>query len=63
MNHELSYSKKSYFKIRSKEGEYTKISFRVNNVINSISRSLKGSTIRLDEMIESNDDKITIEDH
>ncbi|CAD8091417.1 unnamed protein product [Paramecium primaurelia] len=63
MNHELSYSKKSYFKIRSKEGEYTKISFRINNQINSISRSLKGSTIRLDEIVESYDDKVIIEDH
>ncbi|CAK87890.1 unnamed protein product (macronuclear) [Paramecium tetraurelia] len=66
MNHELSYSKKSYFKIRSKEGEYTKISFRINNQMHSSSRSLKGSTIRFDEIPESGnlyDERITVEDH
>ncbi|CAD8114665.1 unnamed protein product [Paramecium sonneborni] len=66
MCHELSYSKKSYFKIRSKEGEYTKISFRVNNQIHSIVRSLKESSIRLNEIVDSvssNGEIITLEDH
>jgi len=31
MSNELAYSKKSYFKIRSKEGLFTKVSFRINN--------------------------------
>ncbi|CAD8054513.1 unnamed protein product [Paramecium primaurelia] len=66
MSQELAYSKKSYFKIRSREGEYTKISFRVNNQINSIARSLQGSTIKLDYIGETenqNDENAIVEDH
>ncbi|CAD8096992.1 unnamed protein product [Paramecium sonneborni] len=66
ISHELSYSKKSYFKIRSKEGEYTKMSFRINNQYNTIARSLKDSMIKQNDIVESvsiNGDRVTIEDH
>ncbi|CAD8201122.1 unnamed protein product [Paramecium octaurelia] len=53
MSNELAYSKKSYFKIRSKEGQFTKVSFRINNQITSYSLGPKISSIKIDHIISS----------
>ncbi|CAD8180840.1 unnamed protein product [Paramecium pentaurelia] len=54
MSNELAYSKKSYFKIRSKEGLYTKVSFRINNQITAFALRPKESLIKIDQIISSN---------
>ncbi|CAD8066372.1 unnamed protein product [Paramecium primaurelia] len=54
MSNELAYSKKSYFKIRSKEGLFTKVSFRISNQINLFGIRPKDSSIKLDQIISQN---------
>ncbi|CAD8096480.1 unnamed protein product [Paramecium sonneborni] len=54
MSNELAYSKKSYFKIRSKEGLFTKISFRINNQITSFGIKQKDTSIKFEQVVSLN---------
>ncbi|CAD8095771.1 unnamed protein product [Paramecium sonneborni] len=60
MSKELAYSKKSYFKIRSKEGLFTKVSFRISNQITSFGITPKDSSLKLNYVLSLN--QIDIDD-